>query len=75
VIAEILQALGHDAEAVLAKTGDQEIKDKLRTQTEEAAQRGIFGAPNFVTEDGELFWGNDRLDQALEWAKSGGRKT
>jgi 2-hydroxychromene-2-carboxylate isomerase len=75
VIAEILQALGHDAEAVLAKTGDQEIKDKLRTQTEEAARLGIFGAPNFVAEDGELFWGNDRLEQALEWAKNGGRKT
>jgi 2-hydroxychromene-2-carboxylate isomerase len=32
-------------------------------------RRGIFGAPSFVTEDGELFWGNDRLEQALEWAK------
>jgi len=28
----------------------------------------IFGAPNFVTDDGELFWGNDRLEQALAWA-------
>jgi len=74
VTAEILHALGHDAEGVLAKTGDQEIKDKLWTQTEEAAERRIFGAPNFVTEDGELFWGNDRLEQALEWAKGGGRK-
>jgi len=75
LIAEILHVLGHDAEAILARTGDQEIKDKLRTQTEEAAERGIFGAPNFVTEDGELFWGNDRLEQALEWAKNGGRKS
>jgi len=75
LIAEILHALGHDAEAVLAKTGDQAIKDKLRTETEEAARLGIFGAPNFVTEDGELFWGNDRLEQALEWAKNGGRKS
>ena len=75
LVAEILHVLGHDAEAILARTGDQEIKDKLRTQTEEAAERGIFGAPNFVTEDGELFWGNDRLEQALDWAKNGGRKS
>jgi 2-hydroxychromene-2-carboxylate isomerase len=29
----------------------------------------MFGAPNFVTEDGEWFWGNDRLEQALAWAQ------
>jgi len=38
-----------------------------------AAQRlGVFGAPSFTTADGELFWGNDRLEQALAWAKRGG---
>jgi len=31
----------------------------------EAARKGLFGAPSFVTGDGELFWGNDRLEQAL----------
>ena len=34
----------------------------------EAARKGLFGAPSFVTGDGELFWGNDRLEQALAWA-------
>jgi 2-hydroxychromene-2-carboxylate isomerase len=69
LIGGILTKLGHDAEAVLAKTGEQAIKDRLRAETDEAIRRGIFGAPSFVTEDGELFWGNDRLEQALEWAK------
>jgi 2-hydroxychromene-2-carboxylate isomerase len=69
LIAEILAGLGHDAEAVLARTSDQAIKDKLRMETEQAAKQGIFGAPNFVAEDGELFWGNDRLEQAIEWAR------
>lgn len=69
-IADVLTKNGHDAENVLAKTGDQAVKDKLRANTEAAEKQGIFGAPNFVTEDGELFWGNDRLEQALEWAKS-----
>jgi 2-hydroxychromene-2-carboxylate isomerase len=68
VIAEILKRLGHDTEAVIAATGEQAIKDKLRAQTEEAIRLGMFGAPNFVTEDGEWFWGNDRLEHALEWA-------
>jgi 2-hydroxychromene-2-carboxylate isomerase len=68
LIADILKRLGHDAEAILGATGDQATKDKLRAQTEEALRLGMFGAPNFVTEDGEWFWGNDRLEQALEWA-------
>ena len=69
LIGEILTKLGEDAEAVLARTGEASVKDKLRAETEDAARQGIFGAPNFVTEDGELFWGNDRLEQALDWAR------
>jgi 2-hydroxychromene-2-carboxylate isomerase len=41
----------------------------LRSETEEAERRGVFGAPTFITADGELFWGNDRLERALLWAK------
>ena len=41
----------------------------LRLIVDQAQRLGIFGAPSFVTEDGELFWGNDRLEQALAWAK------
>jgi 2-hydroxychromene-2-carboxylate isomerase len=44
----------------------------LRNQTEEAERRGIFGAPTFITADSELFWGNDRLERALAWAKKKG---
>jgi 2-hydroxychromene-2-carboxylate isomerase len=69
VLQEILRKLGHDASAMLAKAGEPAIKDKLRANTEEAQRRGIFGAPTIVLEDGEMFWGNDRLEQALAWAK------
>ena len=72
LIADILRRLKHDADAVLAATGEQATKDRLRGQTEEAVRLGMFGAPTFVAEDGEMFWGNDRLEQALEWA-SGSR--
>ncbi len=69
VIGEIITRLGHDAESVLERAQSDEIKARLRSNTEEGQARGLFGAPSFVTEDGELFWGNDRLDQALAWTQ------
>lgn len=44
------------------------LKDRLRAQTEQAASLGLFGAPSFRVGD-ELFWGNDRLEDALAWAR------
>jgi 2-hydroxychromene-2-carboxylate isomerase len=43
-----------------------ENKLRLREQTTRAGQLGIFGAPNFIV-SGELFFGQDRLDDALEF--------
>ncbi|MDZ4381187.1 MAG: 2-hydroxychromene-2-carboxylate isomerase [Parvibaculum sp.] len=68
VLSGILKALGLDAGALLARSNEQANKNKLKAQTEEAIAKGIFGAPSFVVGD-ELFWGNDRLDAALGWAK------
>lgn len=68
-LAGVLTKLGHDATAVLAKAGSQPVKDELRANTEEAQRYGIFGAPSMVTSGGELFWGNDRLDDAIAWMK------
>ncbi|MFN3347776.1 2-hydroxychromene-2-carboxylate isomerase [Pseudorhodoplanes sp.] len=69
VIAEVLERAGAPAQTVLEQAATDQIKLKLRTVTEEAGGLGIFGAPSFFTEDGELFWGNDRLEAALAWAK------
>lgn len=68
VLAARLVALGEDAAALNAAAGSAEIKAALRANTDEAIAKGVFGAPAFVCADGELFWGNDRLEQALEWA-------
>lgn len=68
-VADILVALGQNAEAVMQQAQADGAKGALRAQTEEAQRLGIFGAPSFVTADGELFWGNDRLEAALAWAK------
>jgi 2-hydroxychromene-2-carboxylate isomerase len=67
-IARLLTRLGVAPDDVLAKAQSDPIKTRLRDETQTAQQLGIFGAPSFVTPDGELFWGNDRLEQALAWA-------
>ncbi len=69
VIGDILKGLKVDAAPVLEGARSNELRVQLRTQTEEAQRLGIFGAPTFVTPDGELFWGNDRLERALKWTK------
>lgn len=56
------------SEEWLARAEAAETKDRLRERTLEAERRGIFGAPSFLVGD-ELFWGNDRLAQALAWAR------
>jgi len=68
VIEAVLTALGEDAAKIFEKVNTQPIKDALRAETEAAQKLKIFGAPAFVTEDGEMFWGNDRLEMALDWA-------
>lgn len=74
LIVKSLNDLSQDGEALLHQAkSDQTVKDKLRQVTEEAREKGLFGAPSFVTEDGELFWGNDRLEQAIAWAKNGAK--
>ncbi len=52
---------------IIAQSQSDENKLALRAATEDAIRHGIFGAPSF-TVDGELFWGDDRLEDALDWA-------
>jgi 2-hydroxychromene-2-carboxylate isomerase len=68
-LAEILSFLNVDAQAALEAAQSDDIKLRLRSEVEAAQRLGIFGAPSFTTADGELFWGNDRLEQALAWAR------
>jgi 2-hydroxychromene-2-carboxylate isomerase len=64
----VLVKLGLDSDVVLRGAQAEPVKTRLKALTEEARSRGIFGAPTFFTDDGELFWGNDRLEQAIAWA-------
>ncbi len=68
VLTRILDRLGHDPDALLAAAVSDRVKAELKQNTDMAAARNVFGAPTFFTPDGEMFWGNDRLDQAAAWA-------
>jgi 2-hydroxychromene-2-carboxylate isomerase len=72
VIADILATIGADAGETLALAGSEATKTRLREETATAIAAGVFGAPSFVTADGELFWGDDRLEPALDHAAGRG---
>ncbi len=69
-ILSCLGQAGADGKEILRRAASEEIKGKLRDAVGRAGEIGIFGAPSFLA-DGELFWGDDRLEQALEYAASG----
>ena len=64
-VGAVLQAAGFDAPALLALASEQAVKDKLKSETELAVARGIFGAPTFFVGE-QMFWGQDRLDFVRE---------
>jgi 2-hydroxychromene-2-carboxylate isomerase len=68
VLAPLIASVGAGPDEVLAAAATDPIKTRLKDHVRQAQERGLFGAPSFVTADGELFWGNDRLEQALDWA-------
>jgi 2-hydroxychromene-2-carboxylate isomerase len=68
VVGAVLQEAGFDPAALLAQASDPQVKERLKQVTQEAVARGVFGAPTFFV-DGQMFWGQDRLDfvkQALK---------
>ena len=66
VLLEILATLGVTSDALITAS-TPENKATLKAQNDDAMARGIFGAPSFTIGD-ELFWGNDRLEEAIAWA-------
>lgn len=67
-IASCLQSVGGNDQIYLKSAYSDAQKVALRETTERAQALGIYGAPSFTVDD-ELFWGDDRLEDALEWAK------
>jgi 2-hydroxychromene-2-carboxylate isomerase len=71
VVADVGQEIGIDPAALAAGIGTPAVKERLKTETDTAIARGIFGSP-FIMIDGEPFWGNDRLGDVREWLRTGG---
>jgi 2-hydroxychromene-2-carboxylate isomerase len=65
-----LRDIGQDPGRVLKLANSRETDDLLRAETETAKQLGIFGSPTFVV-GRELFWGDDRLEDAISWCEHG----
>ena len=72
VLSQLVAEVGGDPVPDFAEANSDEIKGQLRANVEEAEAKGLFGAPSFVIPGAnggyELFWGNDRLEQAVAWA-------
>ncbi|WP_238367648.1 2-hydroxychromene-2-carboxylate isomerase [Mesobacterium pallidum] len=69
-LAASLAAAGQSMDRILAEAESDEIGAAYAAATQEARDRGIFGAPSFVCADGELFWGDDRFEEAIAWQKA-----
>lgn len=61
LVRDLLTKAGLDGAALVEGAQRQEVKDTLRTNTEEATSLGVFGAPTFFLDGKKMFWGHDRL--------------
>jgi 2-hydroxychromene-2-carboxylate isomerase len=67
-----LEEVGQDPTRVAAAATAENTKNALMAETEVARAAGLFGSPSFVV-NGEMFWGDDRLDDAVAWAQKARR--
>jgi 2-hydroxychromene-2-carboxylate isomerase len=68
-VCPLLSAIGRPPEAVIERANGQDIRDRFAAETRQAMDLGIFGSPTFAW-GREIFWGDDRLEDALDWAKA-----
>lgn len=69
-LSDSLRAAGQEPKPIVARATAAEAVERLATETEKAAALGVFGSPTFVV-GGEVFWGDDRLDDAMSWLRHG----
>jgi len=71
VTADVAASIGLDRQKVLDVVAHPVMKERLKTETETAIQRGVFGSPYMIV-DGEPFWGADRVEHVDRWLATGG---
>ena len=68
IIDKVVKNMNINPKTFFLRSASQNIKEKLKIKTDEAYEKGVFGAPSFIVNN-KLFWGQDRLDFALSEAK------
>jgi 2-hydroxychromene-2-carboxylate isomerase len=68
-LSTILEGLGREPGKIIAAANSEEVRDRYAAETEVARALGIFGSPSFVYRN-EVFWGDDRLEDAIDWCKA-----
>ncbi len=71
VIVDVATQVGIAREDITRALNEPALRDRLRSEVEDAIARGVFGSPYFIVDD-EAFWGSDRIDQVERWLSSGG---
>jgi 2-hydroxychromene-2-carboxylate isomerase len=69
-LSESLRDIGQDPASILALANAADAKDALTAEIDVARDLGIFGSPTFAV-GRELFWGDDRLGDAISWCRHG----
>lgn len=69
-LTQSLQAAGQEPESAIARASAETIAAQLRHDTAAARDLGVFGSPGFAVGT-EIFWGDDRLDDAIAWSRRG----
>mgnify|MGYP003349195831 FL=1 len=69
-----LAEVGQQATRVVERSGGDDVIETYEANTDEARRLGVFGSPTFAV-DGELFWGDDRLEDAIKWFRRGSLKS
>ena len=69
-LSESLKEVGQEPGRVIELAQSGEIRRALASETDSARSARLFGSPSFVV-DGQIFWGDDRLEDAISWAQQG----
>ena len=67
-LTEILEELNLDTSKIMERAQDPKINHQYIKNTEHAYKKGVFGSPSFIYK-GEVFWGDDRLEDCIKWLK------
>ena len=66
-ISEVCDELKLNKDEIINSANNQEIQNKYQSNTDSARNNKIFGSPSFIIKN-EVFWGDDRMEDAIKWA-------